>query len=50
MYVCVHVCMCFTRHSPQVTEKDELVQAKESELAQAQQKLRQLRQQVIFIT
>ena len=41
----------------QATEKDEtirreqqLVQAKDRELAQAQQQLRQLRQQVIFIT
>ena len=33
----------------QETERDELLQAKDRELAQIQQQLRQLRQKVIFI-
>ena len=48
MYACVCVCVCmYVCDVLQVTGKDELVQAKDRELAQAQQ---QLRQQVIFIT
>ena len=43
-------CCDWKSFSLQETERDEIVQAKDRELAQAQQQLRQLRQQVICIT